>query len=239
MVKSLLLALQQLAESRMQRLIVRCVALALLVFVGLAGAVGLGLSMVDITGILWLNTVLTVLGSGATVVIAWLLFPATVAVILNFFAEGVADEVEAKHYPHLPPPSGQPLSDSMWGTVRFTAVALSLNILALPVYFLPVANIAVFLAINGYLLGREYFELVALRRMPRHEVTALRRAERGRLWLAGLVIAMMLAIPVFNLIAPVIATAFMVHLFQQRRPRRTFTPAPSMGSTVERHSTWG
>jgi uncharacterized protein involved in cysteine biosynthesis len=40
----------------------------------------------------------------------------------------------------------------------------------------------------------------------------LRRRQRGRLWLAGVAIAGMLMVPVFNLIAPVVAIAFMVHL---------------------------
>ena len=99
--------------------------------------------------------------------------------------------------------------------MRFVTVGLLLNLIALPLYLLPVANLVIFLALNGYLLGREYFELVAHQRLPLEEA-AQRRGQRGRLWLAGAAIALMLIIPVFNLVAPVVAIAFMVHLVTPR-----------------------
>jgi hypothetical protein len=85
-------------------------------------------------------------------------------------------------------------------------------VIVLPLYLIPGANLPVYLALNGYLLGREYFELVAGQRLPPREMRRLRREQRGRLWLAGVVIAAMLMIPGFNLVAPVVAIAFMVHL---------------------------
>ena len=72
----------------------------------------------------------------------------------------------------------------------------------------------VFLGVNGYLISREYFELVALRRVGREDAKRIRLAHRNRLFLAGVGIAVLLAIPVVNLLAPVIATAVMVHLFE-------------------------
>ena len=89
---------------------------------------------------------------------------------------------------------------------------MPLNLIALPLYLVPGANVPVYLALNGYLLGREYFTLVAGQRLPLGEMDQLRRRQRGRLWLAGALIALMLIIPGFNLIAPVVAIAFMVHL---------------------------
>jgi uncharacterized protein involved in cysteine biosynthesis len=80
--------------------------------------------------------------------------------------------------------------------------------------------------LNGYLLGREYFELVATRRLPGPTVAALRRRLRARLWLAGMVIAALLAVPVFNLVAPVVAIAFTVHLFEGLRRERGLIPDP-------------
>jgi uncharacterized protein involved in cysteine biosynthesis len=99
----------------------------------------------------------------------------------------------------------------------------------------------IYLALNGYLLGREYFELVAGRRLPWSKVVGLRRRVRGRLWLAGVAIALLLTVPVFNLVAPVVAIAFMVHLFEglrrgagvlsaAPRPRMRAAPAaPTLG----------
>ena len=88
-----------------------------------------------------------------------------------------------------------------------------LNLLALPLYLLPGPNILIYLALNGYLLGREYFETVAQRRLGGRAVAQARRRVRLRLWVAGVLIALMLAVPLLNLIAPVLATAFMTHLF--------------------------
>jgi uncharacterized protein involved in cysteine biosynthesis len=78
----------------------------------------------------------------------------------------------------------------------------------------------VFYGVNGYLLGREYYELVALRRLPAVPLRGRWRAERPRLVLAGAIIAFLLTVPVLNLVAPIIATAFMVHLFHGRTPGR-------------------
>jgi uncharacterized protein involved in cysteine biosynthesis len=218
--RALFLGFRQLGEPSSGRLLLRCLLLAVLTFVLLVAAVGTLLSVLDLTGWAWLDTSLAIAGSAATLVLAWLLFPVTIAITLGFFAEEVADAVERRHYPDLPPPSGMAIGASVLGAVRFGAVALSLNLLVLPLYLLPGANLLIYLALNGYLLGREYFELVAGRRLPGATVSALRRRLRGRLWLAGAIIAALLTVPLFNLIAPVVAIAFMVHLFEGLRRAR-------------------
>jgi uncharacterized protein involved in cysteine biosynthesis len=72
-----------------------------------------------------------------------------------------------------------------------------------------------FYALNGYLLGREYFELVALRHLPAPAAAQLRRRHRVKLFWGGVTIAFLSSLPVVNLLVPVIATAFMVHVFEQ------------------------
>ena len=220
MFRALFLGFRQLGEPGSRRLLLRCLLLAILTFVLLAAAVGTLLGVLDPTGLGWLDTSLALAGSAATVVVAWLLFPVTIALALGFFAEEVVEEVERRHYPDLPPPSGMAIGASIWGAVRFASFALLLNLLVLPLYLLPGANLLIYLGLNGYLLGREYFELVAGRRLPGATVSAARRRLRGRLWLAGTIIAAMLAVPLFNLIAPVVAIAFMVHLFEGLRRER-------------------
>ena len=92
--------------------------------------------------------------------------------------------------------------------------------MALPIYFfLPVINLLVFYALNGYLLGREYFELVALRRLDGSSAQVLRKSYQGTIFLSGAVIAFLTTVPLLNLAAPVVATAFMVHLFETLRRR--------------------
>jgi len=50
----------------------------------------------------------------------------------------------------------------------------------------------IFYSINGYLLGREYFELVALRRMEFSEANALRKKNSFQIFLVGLFVAFLL-----------------------------------------------
>jgi CysZ protein len=106
-------------------------------------------------------------------------------------------------------------------------LTILLNLLALPVYVLaPGINVFLFLGLNGYLFGREYFEVVALRRLDVMTVRAVRQRFGGRVFAGGVVIAGLFALPLVNLVAPVIATAFMVHIFQELRRREPQFLAP-------------
>ena len=214
MLRALILSIRQLFDPPIRRILVRCVALALATFALLFVAVGFGISVIDPTGLAWLDGTLAVVGSIGVVVLAWLLFPVTIAATLGLFAESVIEAVERRYYPDRSAARGMGFVQSSWGAVRFAIVAILLNLVVLPLYLIPGANVIIYVALNGYLLGREYFELVAQRRLTWRAVTMLRRTARARLWLAGVLIAAMLTVPIFNLIAPVVAICFMVHLFE-------------------------
>lgn len=68
---------------------------------------------------------------------------------------------------------------------------------------------------NGFLLGREYFSLVALRRLPATEVKAMRRRNRWTLWAAGTLMAAPLSVPVLNLAIPALGVATFTHIYHQ------------------------
>ena len=125
-------------------------------------------------------------------------------------------------------PAWIPRSDGLcWLRLKFTFVIVLVNLFVLIIALLPGINIAVFLAGNGYLLGREYFEMVGMRFLTPKEVKALRKRNAGKVFTAGLFIALLAAIPFVNLLVPLFATAFMVHVYKQvaaggtedRRPR--------------------
>jgi uncharacterized protein involved in cysteine biosynthesis len=164
-----------------------------------------------------------------TLVLVWFLFPVAVTAVASFFLDEVAEAVEDRYYPGRPAPRSQSLAAQLLGTLRFAAVALFLNLVLVPIYLIllvfPPLYLVVFYAVNGYLLGREYFELVAYRRLDERTADAMRRAYRGRLTLAGMVIAVMLTLPVFNLIAPIVAAPLALPLFdamrRERRPGET------------------
>src|SRR6266851_270336 len=153
------------------------------------------------------------LGALAALALSWLLFPAVVTIVMGFFLDRVAGAVEALDYPGRGPARRAPISETIMTTLRLMGLTIILNVLALPVYVLmPGMNFFVFLGLNGYLFGREYFEVVALRRLELTTVRALRTRFAGRVFLGGIAIAGLFAVPLVNLVAPVIATAFMVHL---------------------------
>lgn len=223
MISALAKAVAQLPDPRFRRVLVIGVLAALAIYVLLNAVVWWLLidSQLFQTG--WVDTLVDVLGGVAAVLLTLVFFPAVVTIVVGFLLDDIARAVEARHYPELEPARERPIVEDLWTTLRFAAIALLANLLALPVYLLLMATglgVLVFYVVNGYLLGREFFELVSLRRLRPAQSAALRRANRGILWLAGAGITFLLSIPVINLIAPIVATAFMVHLFESLRRRQ-------------------
>ena len=89
-------------------------------------------------------------------------------------------------YPALPPAKALGIGRQVGDALRFLALVVLVNLAGLAVYFAlpPLAPFA-FWAVNGFLLGREYFQLVALRRVGRPEAAALWRRHFWRIWIAG------------------------------------------------------
>ena len=160
------------------------------------------------TGYWWLDKLLEIAGLFGTAILAWLLFPAVVAAVLGFLLDAVVEATEARHFPALPPAEGTPFLTNLLHSLGFAALVLGLNVLALPLYLVPGLNLPVYLLLNSYLLGREYVELVLARRNPHAVLPALRRQHARQLWLGGLLTALMLAVPVLNLLAPIVGSAF-------------------------------
>lgn len=162
-------------------------------------------------------------GVVTVLVTSFFLFPAVMVLIMSLLLDDIAAAVERRYYPDAPPARQQPWSEILVSGLQLVVVALFLNLLLLPLYlalsFLPPLNAFVFYLVNGYLLGREYFELVAVRRIAFTETKQWRRRFRGRIYLAGIIIAVLLTIPLLNLITPIIATAFMVHVFARCQSR--------------------
>lgn len=131
----------------------------------------------------------------------------------GLFLEDVAQAVEDRHYPALPPVPRLPWGDALVDAANFFALLIAVNALALILYafagpFIPV----VFWAVNGFLLGREYFTLVAMRRLGRVGAKALRERHWGKVWLAGTLMAAPLSVPLLNLLIPVLGAATFTHM---------------------------
>ncbi len=214
---ALLRAVGQLRDPATRRIVWIGLGVAVAIFAGLWTAVGYLLDNTTLFAWGWLETVVDMLGWAATLVLTGLLFPAVYGGVGSLLLDGVARAVEARHYPHLPEAPGATLAGTLLSAARFLGVMVGLNLCLLVFLAVPPVFPFVYYAVNGYLLSREYFELVALRRLGVAEAQALRKARRGRLFFAGVLIALLLTVPVVNLLAPIIATAAMVHLFESWR----------------------
>lgn len=138
------------------------------------------------------------------------------AAFTGLFLEDVVDAVEDRHYPFLPPATALPWGQALRQGVNFLGLLIAVNAVAVLAY--PFAGLAaplVFWALNGFLLGWEFFSLVALRRMPRTEMRAMRWRNLGTLWLAGALMAAPLSLPLVNLLIPLLGVATFTHLFHR------------------------
>jgi len=214
MISAFLKAVGQFSDPAIRRVLWISVGSTIVIFSALFAAIWFALRKTILFDIWWIEDFVDMLGATAAFGLTWILFPAIASSIVGLLLERVANAVEARHYPSLPASPGPGIADALSSTAKLVAVMVALNILALPLYLIPVINLFVFYGLNGYLLGREYFELAALRRMVPADAYVLRKSHGIRVFLSGALIAFLLTVPVVNLLAPVIGTAAMVHLVQ-------------------------
>jgi CysZ protein len=226
MLVALLRALRELSAPPLRRVVALSLALAVTSLAALWLTVAVVLYRTALFGWAPLDWLVDFFGAFAVAVVSWLLFPAVVTMVMGFFLDSVAGAVEALDYPGRRPARRAPFAEIAATTLRLMGLTILLNLLALPVYVLaPGLNFFVFLGLNGYLFGREYFEVIALRWLDPAATRALRRRFAGRVFLGGVVIAVLFAVPLVDLVAPVIAAAFMVHLFESLHRAEPSLPA--------------
>lgn len=168
--------------------------------------------------ITWLNDVLT--GGSLLVMLGlsvFLMVPVASA-FTGIFLDDVAQAVEDRHYPTLSQARPVPFGEALRDTVSFLGVLILVNLAALALYVLfPPLALPIFWSVNGFLLGREYFQMVAMRRISRAEAMAARRRYAGRIWMAGTLMAVPLTIPIMNLIIPILGVATFTHIYHRSR----------------------
>lgn len=156
----------------------------------------------------WLAGITTFLAMG------YLIVPIT-AIFAGLFLDDIADVVEEKHYPHRQKGIPLPMSQALWIATKFMLIVVVSNIILLPfVLFAGIGFILIY-ALNGYLLGREYFELAALRHNTVADVKFLRSQNQGMVYGAGLLIAVCATIPFLNLLVPILGTSLLVHIYHK------------------------
>ncbi|WP_424930955.1 EI24 domain-containing protein [Amaricoccus macauensis] len=153
---------------------------------------------------------------GVMLALSVVLMVPVAAIVVGFFLDGIVSAVEARHYPQLAPVSGLGIKEQLWDSLVFFGVVVGANLVALLIYLL-VAPLApfIFWIVNGFLLGREYFTLVAARRSGMEGAKELRRRHGVRIWLLGICMAIPLSVPLLNLIVPILGVAIFTHQYHR------------------------
>lgn len=163
----------------------------------------------------WLDTTLSIVAGIALVIgLGFLIAPVT-SIFAGLFLDEIAEVVEKTDFPQDPPGKAMPLGPSILLAIKFAGVVLLVNLLVLVLLLLPGVNLIAFFLANGYLLGREYFEFAAMRFLQPADAKRLRRENGTTVFLAGLIISGVLAVPILNLVTPLFATAFMVRVYKR------------------------
>lgn len=230
MINDALRAIADMLSPPLRALLWKSIALALALIVAVALAfdraivflVGAGSSSAEIAlgphahlpaqAIAWLLSIAAGLG---ILVGGVMLMPAVTAFIASFFADRIADNVERAHYPLDPPGKPLPLLRALVEGGRTALLAVALYLCAVPLLFIGGIGAVLFFLATGWLLGREYFELAAMRFAAPPDARALRQRNAGSVYAAGLVIAAFVSIPIVNLATPLFAMAFMVHVHKR------------------------
>lgn len=176
------------------------------------------LSLPFIGEVSWVDGLAWWAAFGVMMVLSVVLMVPVAGAFTGLFLDEVADAVEARHYPALPPAPDVAVLDTVRDSLGFMGIIIGVNLIALILFFFvgPLAPV-LFYVVNGYLLGREYFQVAAMRRVGRHEAKLLRSRHNLQIWLAGTLMAVPLSIPLVNLLIPIVGAATFTHLFHRIR----------------------
>jgi CysZ protein len=219
-------AVAQLGDRRFRRVlwvgILLALALLLLAYAGLLWLIRTwdpaSVALPVIGKITWLTDLLGWVSMLFMLFLSMVLMVPVASAMTALFLDDVAQAVEDRHYPHLPAVGRVPFWQGVVETVNFLGLLLVANLAALALAaFLPIGYPLIFWAMNGWLIGREYFLIAALRREPRADTRALLRAHGGEIWLAGCLMALPLTIPLVNLLIPVLGAATFTHFYHRLR----------------------
>jgi uncharacterized protein involved in cysteine biosynthesis len=223
-------ALSQILSPPMRSILWRSIGLALVLVVVLAIGLQRLLSWLATSGEGWaeamlgpgfqtplnvLSWIVSIAAGFGVVFGAVFLMPAITSLVASVFVDEVADHVELEHYPAERPGTALPLGLAMTEGVKTALLTILVYLIALPFVFVAGAGFLAFFIATAWLLGREYFELAAMRFRSPAEAKAMRRDNAAVIFTAGLIIAAFVSIPIVNLATPLFGMAFMVHMHKR------------------------
>jgi len=164
----------------------------------------------------WVNVAVDFIASILLIVVFVFLGAPVAAIFASLFLDGIAKKVEKNYYPADAPASGAPVWGSFVAGLRLSGAVIAVTFALLPFdILLPGVGSAATIVADAWLLGREFFELAAFRHVSRGTADTIRKRHSFTIFGAGLLIALLSAIPVINFIAPLFGVALMVHVFKR------------------------
>ena len=217
MIRSLSKGVLQLREPSTKKILWVTLGISILACIALFAFIDLALTHTSFFQVSWIEILLDFLGRLAAVMITWLLFPVIISGVISLFLEGIARAVEAQHYPNLPQITNPSIVSTIISTGKFLSLLIVLNIGLLFFFFTGPIYIVLYYIINGYLISREFFDLISLRRVNAVKSGNLRKIHKSRLIFIGTIFVFLMQVPIVNLLVPIVATATMLHLFENWR----------------------
>lgn len=223
-------ALSQMISPPMRSILWRSIGLALVLITVLAIGLQRLLSWFATHGAVWLEGLLGAGWHSSIEILSWIvsiaagfgvvfggvfLMPAITSLVASLFVDDVADIVEREHYPAERPGVALPFSQAILEGIKTAFLTILIYLVALPLVLFAGAGFLIFFLAAAWLLGREYFELAAMRFRPPEEAKAMRRDNAATIFTAGLFIAAFVSIPIVNLATPIFGTALMVHMHKR------------------------
>lgn len=225
MIQAYSLAIAQLRDPQYRRLLWLGMALSFVLLVALSLFAMLVISLL-VPGALFLPIVGQVqeVGSGFSfgvlLYLPWLsifMMAPVASLFSGLYLREVTRAVEEAHYPGQPEPVRIGWRAALRDEIGYFGLLVALNMLALAVFAISRSyGIAALWLVNGVLLSREYYALIARRRVGREEGRALAASRLWRNVPAGIVFAIGLSVPILNLAMPLIGAAVFTHLFNRR-----------------------
>jgi len=238
MLDAVIKALSQMISPPFRVLLMKAMGLALVLVV----LVGIGIHRLLVwlasLGEDWAESVLGATAHAPLVLLAWILsvaaglgiilgsvflMPAVTALVGSFFVDDIAIEVERHHYPDEPVGTRLPPLRAILEGGKTALLAVAVYLIAVPSLLIAGLGTIIFFVATAYLLGREYFELAAMRYRPAAQAKMLRKRNQRTVFIAGMFIAAFVSIPIVSLATPLFAMALMVHMHKRTmirgRPR--------------------
>lgn len=220
-------AFHQAGDKRFRKVFLLGISISTIVLAGLiAGMTMIWPETVNYSDWDWVNDFLGwIIGWSiwpSYILAGWFLFPAISTIAMGLFLDDVVDAVEDEHYPDHKSPRRPNVPEAVGMAARMAFLLIFMNILAIPFYilllFTGIGPFVLYLLLNSYLLGREYFELVAARHFTQEDARRYRRLHRDKAFLGGAIITGMYVVPILNLFAPIMGIAMMTHVFHNSVP---------------------